>query len=106
MNDCKITTEFIRLESRKKSYCNIVKLILPQKNKPNEPKILTKAEEIRKKMAVHFQNIFNKLDIDNDTNNITNFLISKDDPEPLNELLRSQIPKDLKAELEGFLTEK
>ena len=93
MNDSKITTELIRLESTKRSYCNIVKLIIPLKNKPNESKIVTKPEEIRKEMAAHFQNIFNKQDIDNDINGISNFIISEDDPEPLNELLRRQIPE-------------
>ena len=91
--------EYIRLESRKRSYSNIVKLILPQKN---YPEVLTKPEEIRKEMANNFQQIFNKQEIDNDPNCIINFLKSDDDIEPLYELLRRQIPKNLKAELDVF----
>ena len=63
MNDCTITKEFIKLESRKRSYCNIVKLILPNEDKDKDPEIVNKSAEIRTKMADHFQGIFNKLDL-------------------------------------------
>ena len=52
MNDCKITKEFIRLESRKRSYCHIVKLILPNEDKDKEPDKVNKPAEIRTKMAL------------------------------------------------------
>ena len=53
MNDCKITKEFIKLESRKRSYFNIVKLIIPKQN--NDPEIVSQPSEIRNKMVKHFK---------------------------------------------------
>ena len=49
MNDCKLMEEFIRLESRKRSYCNIVKIIIPKKTKDLE--IVCQPSEIRNKMV-------------------------------------------------------
>ena len=64
MNDFKITTQLIRLDARKRSYCNIVKLTLPKINKPNNHKVVTKPDEIRKEMATHFQKSLTKQEVD------------------------------------------
>ena len=75
MNDCKITKEFIRLESRKRSYCNIVNLVIPSEK---DPEILITPAEIRNKKAEQFQDIFNKQDIDNDTDFIADLVLEDD----------------------------
>ena len=60
LNNCKFTPEFIILESRKKCYCKIIKLILPAK-KGEEPKIITKPVKIRNEVTNHWQQIFKKV---------------------------------------------
>ena len=102
MNDCKITTEFARLESRKRSYSNIFKLILPHKDKHKDQKVITQPIEIRKKMAKHFQQIFNKQKIDNNPNCIAAFLVEDNYSKPYENLLCRQLSGELKQELEGF----
>ena len=104
MNDCKITKEFIRLESSKRSYCNIVKLILPNKDMDKEPEIVNKPTEIRNKMAEHFQEILNHQNIDKNPNCIADFLLADNNPKPFEELLCRQLSEELKQELEGPLT--
>ena len=62
LNDCKITMDFIRLESGKNGSCNIVKLvILDEKNAENPPKVITDPPKIREHMTSHFQKIFKKI---------------------------------------------
>ena len=67
LNDCKITQEFIRLESRKNSYYNIFKLAIPNKeDKKLAPEIITEPKKIRDKMTTLFQDIFKAQKISND----------------------------------------
>ena len=49
MNEFKILKEFIGLESRKRSCCNIVKLVLPNKKKNKDPEIVCQPSKIRNK---------------------------------------------------------
>ena len=95
MKDCKITKESIRLESRKRSYLNIVKLILLNKEKDKEPEILHKPDVIRNKMAKHFQAIFNQQNVDENPNCIAGFLLSDNDPQSFEELLLDSYQKNL-----------
>ena len=85
LNDCKITTEFIRLETRKRAYCNIVKLVIPKPNK--DPEIVNQPGKIRNKMVEHFQEIFNKQDLNRSHDSIKDFLLLDDDTKPYTELL-------------------
>ena len=105
LNDCKITKDFIRLESKKNGYCNIVKLVIPdEKNPDNPPKVITDPPKIREHMTSHFQKIFKKQDLDHHENSIANFLLEGNDPAPYEEFLRRQIPDHLRNELEGLLS--
>ena len=54
LNDCRITKEFIRLESRKNGYCNIVKLVVPDKKDNKVMTTITDPPMIRKHMMEHF----------------------------------------------------
>ena len=93
MNDCKITKELIRLESRKRSYCNIVKLVIPKQNK--DPKIVCQPSKIRNKMVEHVQDIFNKQVLNTNPDIIKEFLMEDDDTKPYDELLSRQISEEL-----------
>ena len=54
-------------------YFNIVKLILPNREKEKEPEIVNKPAELWNKMAENFQEIFNKQQIENNPNCIDDF---------------------------------
>ena len=54
INDCRITKEFIRLESRKNGYCNIVKLVVPDKKDKKVMVTITDPPKVRKYMTEHF----------------------------------------------------
>ena len=56
-------------------------------------------------MAEHFQDIFNKQDIDNNANCIADFLLEDNDPKSYEELLRRQLSEELNQELEGPLSQ-
>ena len=102
MNDYKIMTEFIRLETRKRANCNIVKLVIPRQDK--DPEIVNQPSEIRNKMVEHFQEIFNKHNLNRNPDIIKDFLLKDDETKPYKELLNRQISQELKQELEGPLT--
>ena len=59
------------MESRKNGYCNIVKLVVPDKNDKKVLKIITDPPKIRKHMTEHFQEIFNGQNLDHNANMIT-----------------------------------
>ena len=82
LNDCKIKKEFIRLEYRINSYCNIVKLVIPKKDKTLEPDVFTAPEKIRQKNTEHFQDIFKSQNVNKDKDKIKDFLTNDDDPKP------------------------
>ena len=88
----------------KNNYCNIVKLVIPKKDKTLEPDVFTEPKKIRQKMTEHFEEIFKSQNANKDKDKIKDFLTSDDDPTPYEELLKRQIPEELKEELEGFLT--
>ena len=82
LNICKITKEFIRLESRKNGYCNILKLGIPKEDKNWEPDIITELKKIRGEIAGHFQEIFKLQDVNKDRDRIKDFLLSDNDTQP------------------------
>ena len=48
-------------------------------------------------MTEHFQEIFKSQNVNKDTDKIKDFLTYDDDPAPYEELLKWQIPKELKS---------
>ena len=84
LNDCKITKEFIRLESRKNGYNNVVKLATKDEN-GTVTDTITDPIKIRGKMASTFQSIFNEQNVDTSPTAIENFLNLDNDDEPLKE---------------------
>ena len=55
-------------------------------------------------MVGHFQDIFNKQDLNTKTDSIKDFLMEDDNNKPFEELLSRQLSEELKQELEGPLT--
>ncbi len=105
LNDCRITKEFIRLEARKQGYCNIVKLVIPDEENPdNPPEIITDPPKIRTHMTEHYQKIFKKQQLDRSQDCLKDFLMEGDDPAPYEEFLGRRIPEHLKKEIEGLLS--
>ena len=90
-----MTKEFIRLESRKLGYNNIVKLTSRDKNNV-VTETITDPTEIRNKMASTFPNINNKQLVDNSSESFINFLTMDNDEEPPNELKRHVLPDHIK----------
>ena len=87
LNDCRITKDFVRLESRKNGYCNIVKLVIPDEKDEKVLKIITDPPKIRKHITKHFQEIFRGQDLDHNANMVSKFLLQDDDPAPYEEFL-------------------
>ena len=105
LNDCRITKEFIRLEARKQGYCNIVKLVIPDEEHPdNPPEIITDPPKIRTHMTKHYQKIFKKQHLNRSQDCLKDFLMEGDDPAPYEEFLGRRIPEHLKKEIEGLLS--
>ena len=95
LNDCKITKDFIKLESRKGRYNHEVKLNTRDAN-GDIIETITDPVEIRGKMASTFQNIFNEQNVNRTPSSIENFLLLDNDEEPINELERTQIQDHIK----------
>merc|ERR1712059_215456 len=95
LNDCRITKEFLKLESRKGGYNHVIKLNTRDVN-GDITETITNPVEIRGKMVFTFQNIFN-------AQNVNTSPTSIEDNEPLTELNRRRIPDHIKNEMEGKL---
>ena len=70
-----------------------------QIKKNKDPEIVRKPKEIRNKMVEHFQDIFNKQDLNTKPDSIKDFLMEDDDIKPYEELLSRQLSEELKLEL-------
>ena len=91
--------------SRKNGYCNIVKLVIPDEENPeNPPEVITDPPKIRSHMTTHYQKIFKKQDLNRNPDCLKNFLLEGDDPAPYEEFLGRRIPEHLKNEIEGLLS--
>ena len=102
LNDCRVTKEFLKLESRKGGYNHVIKLNTKDSNGIIIDTI-TDPTKIRKKMQSTFQTIFDEQNVDNSLTAIEDFLLLDNDEEPLNELNRRKIPNNIKLEMEGNL---
>ena len=102
LNDCRITKEFLRLESRKGGYNHVIKLNSRDSN-GNITDTITDPENIRKKMKSTFQAIFDEQKVDTSETAIEDFLLLDSDNEPLAELDKRKIPENIKMEMEGKL---
>ena len=80
LNNCNITKDFLRLESRKVGYNDVVRII--ERDSNNEPLVtITDPSQVSP-----FQSIFNEQTVDNSPNSIDYFFTLDNAEEPLTEL--------------------
>ena len=107
LNDCKPTKEFLTMEQRKAGYCSISKLNV-RKHDPTSGKDIiievTDPIKVRDEMKNFYQSIFNKQEVLEGSEAITNFLTSQGDTEPLLELNRRKLSDAQRDSLEGQIT--
>ena len=112
LNDELPSKAFINIESKKVGYHEIIKLEIPNPNKPSpkEPdkqasKIsITEPEELRSTMKEFYQDIFNRqAHVKDSQKDLEDFLKNEEDPEPWKELLNRKIPQDMSDKMEGLI---
>merc|ERR1712059_88527 len=91
LNDCRITKEFLKLESREGGYNHVIKLNTRDVN-GDITETITNYVKIRGKMVSTFQNIFNAQNVNTSPTSIEDFLLLDNDGEPLTELNKRRIP--------------
>ena len=115
LEDERPTKTFLNLENSKSCYSEITRLRVknpnfnPDMNEDATNKQyyeITNTDQIRTEIHTTFQDIYNtQANLDTSPNSLTNFLNSDGDTQPLEELKKRKISRDLANTMEGMLTE-
>ena len=116
LQDERPTKTFLNLENSKAGYSEVTKLrirnphfneTLPENATNKRYYEITEPHQIRTEMHATFQHIYNaQANLQTTPDSINTFLCSDGDTEPLQELKRRQITKQLSNSMEGMLTTK